>query len=232
MPSWCQFKFVQLSANQCSRVGRALEVVQRMARLVWNRQLLFTLFPTLPTAPMPWMTVILSPPSSPNYSHSGIPHQPSTSTIAPFTLSLPLQSINTHLDTFYVFHPKSIPSPRLLHSVRNFFSPQYHTPNNVVKLVFAWRALHNMDASQSPQSPCRHLSVTGTHWFLYSGTQLERGPLSSIIVLFSMTITNVSNGHCQMSPIFHSSLLNPSNFHAFLLCWSWQYGGQLRNRGK
>ena len=57
------------------------------------------------------------------------------------------------------------------------------------------------------------------HWFLYSGIQLER-PLSSVIVLFSMTITNVSNGHCQMSPSFHSSMLNPSSLPAFLLCWS------------
>ena len=29
---------------------------------------------------------------------------------------------------------------------------------------------------------------------------------------FSMAITNVSNGHCQMSPSFHWSLLNPPGF--------------------
>ena len=80
------------------------------------------------------------------------------------------------------------------------------------------------DASQSPQSPCRHLSVRQSYWFLYSGNSTGVRPLSSVTGLFSMTITNVSNGHRQMSPGFHLSTLNrpPGLLRFFCSTGNWQ----------
>ena len=55
----------------------------------------------------------------------------------------------------------------------------------------------------------KSLFASVSQWFLFSGAQLEQ---PNHYHQFSKTITNVSNGRCQMSPSFHWSLLPAPNF--------------------
>ena len=183
---------------------------------------------------MPWSVTVLLSPSSPNCSHSGIPHhQPATHhwPIYPFSAT----AVNTHLDTFNVFHPNYIPSPVLTPVLlKKILTKKEHTPNNVVMLVFTHVCatqiqmqvnLHKVlaDICQSVRA-CNGFFILELNWSDHYHQSSSYFPWQS--PMFLMVIARC---HQVFTPVCSIHL---ASLPALLLCWSLQYGGQLRNRSK